>query len=60
MYFAPGRTETAVAANGAGFNSGVAAGALAGGLLLPLFGVRGTFLLGGLLTVAALLLLLAE
>ncbi|MGA4838066.1 MFS transporter [Streptomyces sp. G45] len=60
MHVAPGRTETAVAANGAAYNAGVAAGALAGGLLLPLVGVRGTFLVGGLLTVAALLLLLAE
>ncbi|WJV44429.1 MFS transporter [Streptomyces flavofungini] len=60
MHFAPGRTETAVAANGAAFNTGVAAGALAGGLLLPVIGVRGTFLVGGLMTVAALALLLEE
>ncbi|WP_405651538.1 MFS transporter [Streptomyces sp. RK9] len=60
MHFAPGRTETAIAANGAAFNTGVAAGALAGGLLLPVIGVRGTFLVGGLMTVAALALLLEE
>ncbi|MEW2530929.1 MFS transporter [Streptomyces sp. NPDC047071] len=60
MYVAPGRTETAVAANSAAFNAGVAAGALAGGLLLPLVGVRGTFLVGGLMTLAALALLLEE
>jgi predicted MFS family arabinose efflux permease len=60
MHFAPGRTETAIAANGAAYNSGVAAGALAGGLLLPLIGVRGTFMVGGLMTVAALLLLLGD
>ncbi|MFH9071234.1 MFS transporter [Streptomyces alboflavus] len=60
MHFAPGRTETAIAANGAAFNTGVAAGALAGGLLLPVIGVRGTFLVGGLMTVAALVLLLEE
>lgn len=60
MHFAPGRTETAIAANGAAYNSGVAAGALTGSLLLPLLGVRGTFLVGGLMTVAALLLLLEE
>ncbi|WP_329093598.1 MULTISPECIES: MFS transporter [unclassified Streptosporangium] len=60
MHFAPGRTETAIAANGAAYNLGVAAGALAGGLLLPLISVRGTFLVGGLMTAAALLLLLEE
>ncbi|RDG37994.1 MFS transporter [Streptomyces corynorhini] len=60
MHVAPGRTETAAAANSAAYNSGVAAGALAGSLLLPLFGARGTFLVGGLLTAAALLLLLEE
>lgn len=60
MHFAPGRTETAIAANGAAYNTGVAAGALAGGLLLPVLGVRGTFLVGGLMTVAALALLLEE
>ncbi|EPH44318.1 putative sugar efflux transporter [Streptomyces aurantiacus JA 4570] len=60
MYVAPGRTETAVAANSAAYNAGVALGALAGGLLLPVTGVRGTFLVGGLMTVAALALLLEE
>jgi predicted MFS family arabinose efflux permease len=60
MRFAPGRTETAIAANGAAYNSGVAAGALTGSLLLPLIGARGTFLVGGLMTVVALLLLLEE
>ncbi|MEV6867020.1 MFS transporter [Streptosporangium subroseum] len=60
MHFAPGRTEMAIAANGAAYNLGVAAGALAGGLLLPLIGVRGTFLVGGLMTAAALLLVLEE
>ncbi|MDC0771445.1 MFS transporter [Streptomyces sp. HD] len=54
---APGRTETALAANSAAFNVGVAAGALLGGLLLPSVGVRGTFLVGGLLTVGALAVL---
>ncbi|MFH8987708.1 MFS transporter [Streptomyces sp. NPDC017940] len=60
MHFAPGRTETAIAANSAAYNLGVAAGALAGSLLLPVLGVRGTFLVGGLMTVAALVLLLEE
>lgn len=54
---APGRTESALAANSAAFNVGVAAGSLLGGVLLPLVGVRGTFLVGGLLTVGALALL---
>ncbi|WP_324789620.1 MFS transporter [Streptomyces sp. H51] len=54
---APGRTETALAANSAAFNVGVAAGALLGGGLLSVAGVRGTFLAGGLLTAAALPLL---
>ncbi|MCH5677442.1 MFS transporter [Streptomyces gilvus] len=54
---APGRTETALAANSAAFNVGVAAGALLGGGLLPLVGLRGAFLAGGLLTAAALTVL---
>jgi DHA1 family inner membrane transport protein len=57
---APGRTEMALAANSAAFNVGVAAGALLGGALLPTVHVRGTFLIGGLLTVAALAVLLGE
>lgn len=44
---APGRTETALAANSAAFNVGVALGSLLGGGLLTLVGVRGTFLVGG-------------
>ncbi|MFC5216442.1 MFS transporter [Streptomyces coerulescens] len=51
---APGRTETALAANSAAYNVGIAAGALLGGALLPVAGVRGTFLAGGLFTLAAL------
>ncbi|MFJ4787866.1 MFS transporter [Streptomyces sp. NPDC088794] len=54
---APGRTETALAANSAAFNVGVAAGALLGGALLPLVEVRATVLVGGLLTVGALAIL---
>ncbi|MEU6307248.1 MFS transporter [Streptomyces chartreusis] len=52
---APGRTETALAANSAAYNVGIAAGALLGGALLPVVGVRGTFLAGGLCTAAALM-----
>jgi len=54
---APGRTESALAANSAAFNVGVAAGALLGGGLLPVVGVRGAFLTGGLLTALALAVL---
>ncbi|WP_406437812.1 MFS transporter [Streptomyces sp. NBC_01613] len=54
---APGRTETALAANSAAFNVGVALGSLLGGGLLTLVGVRCTFLVGGLLTVGALAVL---
>ncbi|MBC2878966.1 MULTISPECIES: MFS transporter [Streptomyces] len=57
---APGRTEVALAANSGAFNAGVAVGALLGGALLPAAGVRGTFLAGGLLTLAALTALLGE
>ncbi|MCT9075752.1 MFS transporter [Streptomyces fulvoviolaceus] len=57
LHVAPGRTETALAANSAAFNAGVAAGALLGGALLPLVEVRGTFLVGGLLTVGAFVVL---
>lgn len=54
---APGRTETALAANSAAYNVGIAVGALLGGVLLPAVGVRGTFLVGGLLTAGALVVL---
>ncbi|MFE6176840.1 MFS transporter [Streptomyces sp. NPDC056464] len=57
LQVAPGRTETALAANSAAYNLGIAAGALLGGALLPAVGVRGTFLAGGLFTVAALMVL---
>lgn len=57
---APKRTEMALAANSAAFNVGVAAGALLGGALLSTVHVRGTFLLGGLLTLVALAVLLSE
>ncbi|WP_078662682.1 MFS transporter [Streptomyces bicolor] len=57
LQVAPGRTETALAANSAAYNVGIAAGALLGGALLSVVGVRGTFLVGGLLTVGALAVL---
>ncbi len=53
LHCAPGRTDIALAANSGSYNAGIAAGAALGGLVLSLAGVRGTFLCGGLLTVAA-------
>ncbi|MEU9284589.1 MFS transporter [Streptomyces sp. NPDC048275] len=58
LQVAPGRTELALAANSAAFNAGVAAGALTGAALLPAVGVRGTFLVGGVLTLGALTVLI--
>ncbi|MCZ1012420.1 MFS transporter [Streptomyces lydicus] len=60
LRFAPGRTEIALAANSGAFNAGVAGGALLGGLILPVQDVRATFLVGGLLTVAAFTAVLTE
>lgn len=57
---APGRTDIALAANSGAYNAGIAAGAAVGGLVLPLADVRGTFLVGGLLTVVACVVLLGE
>ncbi|MER6102843.1 MFS transporter [Streptomyces sp. NPDC001832] len=57
---APGRTEIALAANSGAYNAGIAAGAALGGLVLPLTGVRGTFVVGGLLTVGACAVVLGE
>ncbi|MFC9930705.1 MFS transporter [Streptomyces sp. NPDC127190] len=54
---APGRTELGLAGNSAAFNVGVAVGASTGGVLLPAVGVRGAFLVGGLLTALALAVL---
>ncbi|MER6738590.1 MFS transporter [Streptomyces puniciscabiei] len=53
LHCAPGRTDIALAANSGAYNAGIAAGAALGALVLPLAGVRGTFLAGGLLTVGA-------
>ncbi|MGW5867702.1 MFS transporter [Streptomyces sp. NPDC055239] len=60
LRFAPGRTEIALAANSGAYNAGVAGGALLGGLVLPAWDVRATFLVGGLLTVTAFGALLTE
>lgn len=50
----PGRTELGMATNSAAFNVGVAAGAAGGGWVLAHWGVRETFLAGGLLTLLGL------
>ncbi|MFE6664067.1 MFS transporter [Streptomyces sp. NPDC057697] len=55
---APGRTDIALAANSGLYNAGIAAGAALGGLVLPSAGVRGTFLVGGLLTTGGCAVLL--
>lgn len=60
LHCAPGRTDMALAANSGGYNAGIASGAALGGLVLTHAGVRGTFLMGGLLTVAACAVLLGE
>ncbi|MFF3128805.1 MFS transporter [Streptomyces sp. NPDC057908] len=57
---APGRTDFALAANSGAYNAGIAAGASIGGLVLPLADVRGAFLVGGLLTIGACVVLLGE
>ncbi|MER6703089.1 MFS transporter [Streptomyces fumanus] len=57
LHCAPGRTDLALAANSGAYNAGIAAGAALGGLVLPLAGVRDTFLAGGLLTVGACVVL---
>ncbi|WP_247745241.1 MFS transporter [Streptomyces oryzae] len=60
LHCAPGRTDLALAANSGAYNAGIAAGAALGALVLPLAGVRGTFLVGGLLTAAACAVLLGR
>ncbi|WP_327270498.1 MFS transporter [Streptomyces sp. NBC_01218] len=59
LHCAPGRTDIALAANSGGYNAGIAAGAALGGLVLPLAGVRGAFLAGGLVSAGACAVLLA-
>ncbi|SCE97984.1 MFS transporter [Micromonospora mirobrigensis] len=60
LHVSPGRTELGFAANSAIFNVGIAAGALLGGLVLSSLGARAAFLAGGLVTVVALAVVLAE
>ncbi|MFB7592495.1 MFS transporter [Streptomyces sp. NPDC056169] len=58
LHYAPRRTDIALAANSGAYNAGIAAGAALGALVLPLSDVRGTFLAGGLFSVAACAVLL--
>ena len=60
LHVAPGRTEIGFAANSAAFNVGIAVGALTGGLVLSAFDARSAFVVGALVTVAALVALAAE
>ncbi|MFE2883749.1 MFS transporter [Streptomyces sp. NPDC059272] len=53
LHYAPGRTDIALAANSGCHNAGIAAGAALGGLVLRLGGVRGAFLVGGVVTAGA-------
>jgi MFS transporter, DHA1 family, inner membrane transport protein len=57
---APGSADLAAAGASTAFNVGITAGALLGGVLLPGFGVRSTALAGGLLSLAAVAVVLAE
>ncbi|MGC4768301.1 MFS transporter [Micromonospora sp. DT44] len=57
LHLAPGSTDIASAGVSTAFNVGIAGGSLLGGALLPTVGARVLALVGGLLTLAALLLL---
>ncbi|MFG1884678.1 MFS transporter [Micromonospora sp. NPDC049102] len=57
LHLAPGSTDIASAGVSTAFNVGIAGGSLLGGALLPTSGARVLALVGGLLTLAALLLL---
>jgi DHA1 family inner membrane transport protein len=60
MEVAPGSTDMASAGNSVAFNVGIAAGSLLGAIVLEGSGARATALAGGLLSVGAMLLFLAE
>jgi MFS transporter, DHA1 family, inner membrane transport protein len=57
---APGSSDLASAGTSSAFNVGIGGGAALGAVVLPLWGVRSTALVGGALTAGALALLLAE
>lgn len=60
LQVAPGSADIASAGSSTAFNIGITAGALLGGVLLPTFGARGTALAGGVLSLAALAVVLVE
>ena len=60
LQVAPGSADLAAAGASTAVNLGITAGALVGSVLLPSLGVRGTALLGGLLSLAALAAALVE
>lgn len=60
LELAPGSTDMAAAGTSTAFNVGITGGALIGSLLVTTGGVRSTALVGGLLTMVALGVLLAE
>ncbi|GAA2615453.1 MFS transporter [Paractinoplanes durhamensis] len=60
LQVAPGSTDLASAILGSAFNAGIAGGSLIGGTLLPPYGPRPLALIGGLLVVAALVVLAAD
>jgi DHA1 family inner membrane transport protein len=57
---APGRSDIAAAGVSTAVNVGISAGALVGGLVLSGYGVRATALAGGLISLLALALAIAE
>jgi DHA1 family L-arabinose/isopropyl-beta-D-thiogalactopyranoside export protein-like MFS transporter/DHA1 family inner membrane transport protein len=60
MQVAPGSTDTASAGTSSAFNFGIAAGSFLGSVLIAHVGVRYVPLAGGLLTTAALVIIVAE
>ena len=60
LQVAPGSADLAAAGASTAVNVGITAGAFVGSMLLPSFGVRGTALAGGLLSLAALAVVLGE
>lgn len=57
---APGSVDLAAAGCSTAVNVGITAGAFIGSILLPGFGVRSTTLVGGVLSLAALAIVLTE
>ncbi|MGI5243438.1 MFS transporter [Dactylosporangium sp. CA-139066] len=60
LMVAPGSADVASAGTSSAFNVGIAAGSLVGGMIIDGPGVRSTALVGGALTLLAVVLVLAE